>query len=89
MDRGHGQECKNESESTADSNRLEDEVYTERVGPKASRASVFLKTGMVKDVVGIEEGSMVSTNIVKLLVMLQRRSQGSLDYCVPTGLYLK
>ena len=53
--------CKNESEAIVSHAWLKDKVNAERVGPKASRESVPFKTGMVKDVVSVEEDSMAST----------------------------
>ena len=53
--------CKNGNKIKVNLTRIEDEVNVERVKPKASKASVLLRIGIVKEVGGMERGSMVST----------------------------
>ena len=53
--------CKNGNEIEINPTRIEDEVNVERVKPKAGKASVLLRIGIVKEVGGMERGSMVST----------------------------
>ena len=52
--------CKNGNEIKINLAQIEDEVNVVRVKPKAGKASVLLRIGMVKEVRGMERGSMVS-----------------------------